>query len=172
MNLYAFPTHIRSHLAYQFSRLRMQAVREALWAKLIRKKSGLAVFPEHRPQKNLNRRFHGTEDIRVEQIVGTLGRHSDFDQKFRPLKPYLRDRWVNAYLTLEREGWSPIVVHKVGDQYYVEDGHHRVSVARLLGMAFIQANVWEYPLEGKPGRKCPQPVHCPERKSVKAYAVQ
>jgi len=37
-----------------------------------------------------------------------------------------------------------IVVHKIGEQYYVEDGHHRVSVARSVGMVFIEAKIWEY----------------------------
>lgn len=170
MNTYASPTNIRSYLAYQFSSLRTQAVRDALWAKLVRRNNRLAAFPEQAPQRSANRKFCGTEDIRVDQIVGTLSRHSDFDHKFRPLKPYLRDRWVNAYLALDREGWSPIVVHKVGDKYFVEDGHHRVSVARLLGMVFIQAKVWEYPVNEKPHTRCRQPVRCPERSSVKEYA--
>ena len=85
-------------------------------------------------------------DIPVEQIKGTVSRQSDFDHKFRPLKSHLRDRWVNSYQALENGGWSPILVHKVGDQYYVEDRHHPVSVARTLGEVFIQAKVWEYPL--------------------------
>lgn len=171
MNTYASPTNARGYLAYQFSSLRIKAVRDALWSKLIRKNTRLVTFPEQASRKSPNRKFRGTEDIRVEQIIGTLSRHNDFDHKFRPLKPYLRDRWVNAYLTLDREGWSPITVHKVGDHYYVEDGHHRVSVARLLGMEFIQATVWEYTVEAKPPKKC-QTVRCPERSTVKAYAAQ
>jgi hypothetical protein len=171
MNTYASPTNLRGYLAIQFSNLRMRAVRDALWAKLIRKDTRLAAFPAQAPQKSPNRKFRGTEDIRVDQVVGTLGRHTDFDHKFRPLKPYLRDRWINAYLALEREGWSPIVVHRVGEHYYVEDGHHRVSVARLLGMVFIEAKVWEYPVNAKPPRKC-QAVRCPERSTVKAYAAR
>lgn len=171
MNPYASPTNIRSYLVYQFSTLRTKAIRDAFWATLIRKNTKLAAFPEQAPTKSPNRKFSGTEDIRVEQIIGTLGRQSDFDHKFRPLKQYLRDRWVNAYLSLDRQGWSPIVVHKFGDHYYVEDGHHRVSVARLLGMVFIQAKVWEYPVEVKQPKKC-QPVRCRERSPVKAYAAR
>jgi hypothetical protein len=100
--------------------------------------------------------------------VGTLNRHRDFDHKFRPLKSYLRDRWVNVYLTLQVEGWSPIILHKVGNDYYVEDGHHRLSVARLLGMTYIQAKVWEYPIVEMPAKK-PSPARCPERSSATVY---
>jgi hypothetical protein len=39
----------------------------------------------------------------------------------------------------------PIDVILVGEQYFVRDGHHRVSVARSLGQVEIEANVtvWE-----------------------------
>jgi hypothetical protein len=32
---------------------------------------------------------------------------------------------------------------RLGDQHFVSDGHHRVSVARALGMAAIDAEVTE-----------------------------
>jgi hypothetical protein len=111
----------------------------------------------------------GVKEIPVKEIIGTLYRHSDFDDQFRPLKANLRDRWINIYLVHEREGWSPIMVHKVGEYYYVEDGHHRVSVARSLGIAFIQAKVWEYPVDVKQTKKC-LPERCMERSAVRAYA--
>ncbi len=169
MNPYPALTNIRSHLADKFSALRMRALRDSLWAKIIGSNSELATFPEQAPEKSPNRRFSGVRDIPVEKIVGTLNRQSDFDNRFRPLKSYLRDRWVNTHLTLERDGWSPILVHQVGENYYVEDGHHRVSVAQMLGMAFIQAKVWEYPGKIQEAKKC-HPTPCPDRASVKGYA--
>jgi len=171
MNTYSFLTNIRSYLSYEFSALRTRALRDLLWAKLIGKNTKLAIFPEQAPEKSPNRKFTGMQDIPVEQVTGTLNRQSDFDHKFRPLKSYLRDRWVNVYLSVQNGGWSPIVVHKVGENYYVEDGHHRVSVARLLGMAFIPAKVWEYPICAQQTKKR-QPVRCPERSSAKVYAAQ
>jgi hypothetical protein len=170
MNLYPTLTNIRSHLSDKFLTLQMQAVRDSLWANLLRKNTMLAMFPEQAPEKSPNRTFSGVEDISVEQIVGTLNRQNDFDHKFRPLKKYLRDRWVNTYLSHEVEGWSPILVHKVGEHYYVEDGHHRVSVARSLGMVFIQAKVWEYPVSAKQIKDC-QPEPCPERSAEQVYAA-
>lgn len=168
MNMSPPLTNTRSFMADKFSTLRMHALRDSLWAKLIGKNTKLAIFPEQAPRKSPNRKFIGMEEIPVEQIVGTLGRSKDFDHKFRPLKSYLRDRWLNVYLTLEKEEWPPIVVHKVGDQYYVEDGHHRVSVARLLGMMFIEAKVWEYSFQSKL-TKSQRPSPCPERRSANVY---
>jgi hypothetical protein len=40
-------------------------------------------------------------------------------------------------------GWSSIKVYQVGNLYFVEDGHHRVSVARQLGLKLIEAEIWE-----------------------------
>jgi hypothetical protein len=169
MNIYPTFTDIRSHLSHQFFNLRTDARRDALWAKLMGKNTTLALFPEEAPEKSPNRKFIGTQDIPVEQIVGTISRQGDFDHKFRPINKHLRDRWVNACIALEREGWSPILVHKVGDHYYVEDGHHRVSIARSLGLTFVPARVWEYPCLVKEPKPC-QTEACPARSSAQVYA--
>jgi len=168
MNIYPTFTNIRSYLSYQFSALRRRARRDLLLAKLSGRKTNLVVFPEKAPEKSLNRRFLGTQEIPVDEIIGTLNRQSDFDYKFRPLNTYLQDRWVNAWLALQGEGWAPILVHKVGENYYVENGHHRVSVAQALGLAFIRANVWEYPCLTKGPRNC-APDAALERRSVKRF---
>jgi hypothetical protein len=170
MNLYPQLINGRSSLVDKFYALQGPARRASIWARLTGKKKSLALFPKLAPEKSPNRKLIGVKDIQVEQIVGTLNRQDDFDHKFRPLKSYLRDRWVNAFLALEMGGWTPVLVHKIGDQYYVEDGHHRVSIARSLGMGFIQARVWEYPVDGKQSRKC-QPVRCPKRSCVEAYVT-
>lgn len=171
MNMYPLLTNMRSYVSDKFFALRTRAVRASLWARLAGTNTKPGLFPEQAPEKSPNRKFLGMQDIPVEQVTGTLNRQHDFDGEFRPLKSYLRDRWVNVYLALEDGGWPPIVVHKVGQDYYVEDGHHRVSVARLLGMAYLQAKVWEYPVCTQQTRKC-QTARCPERKSVRAYAVR
>jgi hypothetical protein len=160
MNLYPQLTNVRSSLIDKFYALQAPARRDSIWAGLTGKSTSLARFPEQTPEKSPNRKLAGVKDIQVEQIVGTLNRHSDFDNKFRPLKGHLRDRWVNVYLSLENGGWEPIVVHQIGDRYYIEDGHHRVSIARSLGMGFISARVWEYPVDGKQSRQCQEVSYC------------
>ena len=169
MNIYPSFTDIRSYLYHEFFTLRTNARRDLLWAKLMGRTTTLAVFPEEAPEKSPNRRFLGVQEIPVRKIIGTISRQNDFDNQFRPLNRYLQERWVDAYLTLKREGWSPILVHQVGAGYYVEDGHQRVSIGRALGMDFIPAKVWEYPSLAHEPKQC-QPEPCPERSPATVYA--
>jgi hypothetical protein len=101
-----------------------------------------------------NSRYLGNQVVPIAQITGSVGRDADFDRNFRPLKSHLRNRWVRVFLLSQRTGWPRIRAHKVGRQYFVEDGHHRVSVAHLLGMRSIQAEVWEYQLNPVVGNVC------------------
>ena len=168
MNIYPYFTDVRTYVTHKFFTLRTNARRDSLWAKVMNKNTKLAIFPEDAPEKSPNRKFLGVQEIAIHEIVGTLSRQNDFDHQFRPLNKYLRERWVNAYLALERDGWSPILVHKVADHYYVEDGHHRVSVARALGIVSLRAKVWEYPNQFKPTKEC-RNMNCAERSSAKQY---
>jgi hypothetical protein len=86
----------------------------------------------------------GVEEIPVSQIKGSEGRSRDFDPSFLPLNPRLRERWTRIEaLMLQGAALPPIEVYKVGEVYFVKDGHHRVSAARHLGQEFISANVIE-----------------------------
>lgn len=171
MNIYPTFTNVRSFTAYQFSKLRMQGLWESVFAKLSGNNSTLKIFPNSIPRKNHYRENIGLKTIRVNEVVGTLNRHSDFDYKFRPLRKHLLDRWVTTYLSLERDGWSPILVHKIGNEYYVEDGHHRVSIARSIGMVYIEAIVWEYCQDTHPNNSC-HPQFYAQRNCVSAYATR
>ena len=151
-------TRDRNSAINAFDTLRFWALRDLAWAKLFRKRTRLASFSEA-PRSSVNRKFIGMQEIPVDKIIGTVGRENDFDEKFRPLSKHLRERWVDVLLSFSTDTWSPIRVHKIGEQYYIEDGHHRTSVARVIGMAYIQAEIWEYstqPTTAKPY----QPVNC------------
>jgi len=169
MNMTPPLTNVRSFLSYKFSSLRMGALRDSVLAKVTGKSTKLPTIPEQARREHPNRSLLGVKAIPVEQIAGTINRNGDFDHKFRPLKKHLLNRWVNVYIILEHDGWPPILVHKIGEKYYVEDGHHRVSVARSTGMAFIEAQVWDYSAQHKPAEVC-QPIKCRERSTAKAYA--
>ncbi|HLO30416.1 MAG TPA: hypothetical protein VK249_14825 [Anaerolineales bacterium] len=164
-------TNVHSSISNQFFNLQTIARREALWAKLMGKDTRLATFPEQAPEKSSSRKCVGIQDIPVEQINGTLNTESDFDLEFRPLKTDLQERWVNAYLTFDTGAWSPILVHQLGENYYVEDGHHRVSVARQRGMTCIRAKIWQYPVQVEQSKKCPT-VPCAERSLANVYAAE
>ncbi|MET0686873.1 MAG: chromosome partitioning protein ParB [Solirubrobacteraceae bacterium] len=91
------------------------------------------------------RRDLGIQTIPLDSIVGTVDRQrAEFDRAFRPMTGELRDRWQRV-ATARRSGVAlpPIDVYRVGGLHFVEDGHHRVSVARALGDDTIEARVRE-----------------------------
>jgi hypothetical protein len=85
----------------------------------------------------------GIRDIPLECIVGTVepNRAHQFDSEFRP-SPITRDRWMRVWAAFTGStSLPPITVVRVGEAYAIRDGHHRVSVARALGAASIEAHV-------------------------------
>jgi hypothetical protein len=153
-------THNRNLAVEEFYSLRMDALRESFLDNILGRNNCLVSFPDKIKPNISNRKFLGVKDIPVEKIIGTLGRNCDFDTKFRPINKHLRDRWVNVFVSLDAEDWPPILVHKIGDVYYVEDGHHRTSIARSTGRAFISAEVWEYSTNSFKENNCqPEPSY-------------
>ena len=90
-----------------------------------------------------NRHHVGVRAIPVGQIVGTDGRGNDFDRDFLPLRPGMRERWRRLEQAFPDGGFPPIVAYRLGDAYFVLDGHHRVALARQGGMRTIDADVTE-----------------------------
>ncbi len=160
MDIQATLTRQRYFALETFNRLLFQARVRSLAGAVFAGKTDLDDFAAQQPRLKPNRRFAGTLDIPVNQITGSVGRVQDFDRSFRPLKKHLANRWAANYLFLSDGNWPPIRVYKVGSQYFVEDGHHRVSVARSCGMAFIQAEVWEYELTETPVERPMKEIAC------------
>ena len=88
--------------------------------------------------------YVGLQDIALKNIVGSAGRHRDYTQHFSPCVSDERskERWRLIYtLVVSGAGFPPIEVYQVGAVYFVQNGHHRVSVAKHLGWPTIQAYV-------------------------------
>jgi hypothetical protein len=85
----------------------------------------------------------GTQTVALDSIVGTVGRRrGEFDRSFRPAARRLRPRWLRVAAARRRGvDLAPVELYRVGALHFVEDGHHRVSVARALGDETIQAHV-------------------------------
>jgi hypothetical protein len=162
MFLYPTAANNRQLATEIFNTLLMQAFLDSFLEKLNGRQQGLLSFPGKTKANISNRKLLGVLEIPVEKVIGTLGRSCDFDASFRPVKKHLRDRWVNVFMSLEADKWPPILVHKIGEVYYVEDGHHRISVARSMGRAFIAAEVWEYSIDS------PRDIICGPRASCSA----
>jgi hypothetical protein len=87
-------------------------------------------------------RYGGLKTIRLDRIVGTVDSPHDFDRRFRPRSARVRERWEQLALAQRRGApLPPIDVYKVGDMYFVKDGHHRVSIALATGQTTIDAYV-------------------------------
>jgi hypothetical protein len=86
----------------------------------------------------------GLQVVPLDAIVGSVDRTVDFDRGLRPTSARLRSRWERINAAQRRgEALPPVSLYKIGDLYFVRDGHHRVSVAKSLGRKDIDAYVTE-----------------------------
>ncbi len=86
--------------------------------------------------------YLGMRTVEVAKIVGSVGRHRDFDRAFLPSKGELGERWKKIDRLMQKaEELPPVSLFKIGDAYFVNDGNHRVSVARQQGIEMIDADV-------------------------------
>jgi hypothetical protein len=84
------------------------------------------------------------QTVLVDQIAGSLNRYHEFDRVFLPASDKLATRWQNVNRAFYQDiSLPPVVLYKVGQVYFVVDGHHRVSVAREQGQIYIEAEVRE-----------------------------
>lgn len=89
----------------------------------------------------LNRSYLGVRTIEVASIIGTLDRSGDFDRSFTPRRPQLRTRLRSLGGRFPEGDFPPIQVVELGGAHFVIDGHHRVALARRLGMEYIDAEI-------------------------------
>src|SRR5919204_4964672 len=93
--------------------------------------------------KPFGRRYLGLREIPLDALVGTEGRVSSFTRDFRPLLSSSRDRMRSLQDAFAGGAFPPIVAVKLGETYFVIDGHHRAALARRGGAEMIDADVTE-----------------------------
>src|SRR5687768_5811537 len=111
MNIHPSFTNVHSATTHEFSSLRMRALRDLFLAKLTGKDSKLMKFHEQVQRAGSGRKLPGVQDVRVDQIIGTLNRECDFDPQFRPLGKHLLERWVKTSISLHLADGPPMVYH-------------------------------------------------------------
>ena len=136
----------RADAESDFLRARRLQVIAAVTARLLRKESGdrkALSFQEVVDALGLVDEVSlGVQVIPVEQIVGSVDRVREFDPKFRPRTGLSRKRFERIDEAARRgEPLPPIDVYRIGDIYFVRDGHHRVAVHRALDLPEIEADV-------------------------------
>ena len=133
----------RTQAKERFRQLREQAIIHRLFDRLVGRSHSLYCLNVDLQHRTHRTRHHGgVQLVPLAQIRGSEGRCSDFDAAFRPLTAHTAERWVNLALAHERgDPIPPVELLKVGDFYYVRDGHHRISVAHSYGQLAIEAEV-------------------------------
>lgn len=141
----------QSHSAYEtrckanhlFAQMRGSGKRQIMWRKLLGQQNKLESLST--VKKNLRpmpKQGKTIVNIPLHKIVGSEGRSHDFDKQFHPLKGHVRDRWVSIFVAVHQgKLLPPVELIQVGDAFYVRDGHHRISVAKMLGQAAIEAEI-------------------------------
>ena len=129
-----------------FDRARRRAFFGGLKTRFVGGRDRLLSFDEVRKAFGVANRFYlGRKVVEVSKIVGSVGRHGEFDPNFMPAKSSLSYKWKRIDWALRRGVELPAVsLYKIGDAYFVEDGNHRVSVARYQGVEMIDAQVTQF----------------------------
>lgn len=135
-----------------FRRARFYGRLRSLWRRMVGRRNDLSDLNELKPsQVSGIYEEPRVVSVPVDQIRGSEGRSKDFDADFAPLKSHNRERWVGvAVQRLKGEQLPAVELVRAGSVYYVRDGHHRVSVARMLGQKSIDARLIVWELAGQP----------------------
>lgn len=86
--------------------------------------------------------FAGMQTVPIKRIRGSLDRCADFDHAFHPTRSHNRARWLGIAIARQKGvPLPPVRLVQVSDLYFVEDGHHRISVAKAMGQEELDAEV-------------------------------
>ena len=130
-----------------FHRARQRASLQGVLARLTGRRVDLLSYDDvARLLHTVGRSERGLQDVPLDDITGSVGRPNDFTRDFLPRHDSDQNRWARVLAIVSdpnAAGLPPIELYKIGQAFFVVDGHHRVSVARQLGASHIQAYVTE-----------------------------
>ncbi len=128
-----------------YQRVRFKAFLNQVWSTVAGRSNSLLSYEEVKTKLHVGGPlYRGVQTVRVDQIAGSLNRYQQFDRAFLPLRDDTAGRWQRVNRAFYEEiSLPPVVLYKVGEVFFVVDGHHRVSVAREQGQEFIEAEVRE-----------------------------
>ena len=140
-----FPEPFSEQARLDFQRARFKAFINRVWGTLSGQPTTLLSYDAIKEKLHIGGPiYRGVQTVRVDQIVGSLNRYHEFDRVFLPASDKLAARWQSVNRAFYQEiSLPPVVLYKVGQVYFVVDGHHRVSVAREQGQIYIEAEVRE-----------------------------
>ncbi len=97
-------------------------------------------------------RDRGIRSVPLAQIVGSVGRYLDFDERFR-IRAHVPVERLEKIKSRMRSGkmLPPVKLYQIKNEYYALDGNHRIAAANELSHSEIQAKVTEFlPSKGSP----------------------
>jgi hypothetical protein len=113
-----------------------------------RSRNLLDLTAEVSERKIIRQHYAGVRTVPLSRIKGSEGRSSDFDCDFNPLHARTRNRWISIAIARAQGDTLPLVeLIQLGEDYFVRDGHHRISVARAFSEEYIDAIVVVLELE-------------------------
>jgi hypothetical protein len=135
----------KSREQVDWDRARRAAFVEDVLATLGQRPASLLSFDQIRNKLDLGQaEYQHLHEVPIDRISGSVDRYADFTREFLPRSDHLQHRWqAIAHLAHSGKALPPVELYKVGDVYFVRDGHHRVSVARQRGATKIEALIWE-----------------------------
>ena len=129
-----------------FNRARFKAALQQMLAGFRNRPNELISFDSvKRSLKIFGQNYLGVQSVPLSAIIGSATlRYHDFDRAFLPTQDFTESRWRRvdeAYYAAKN--LPPVSLYKIGDVYFVRDGHHRVSVAHEKNQEYIDAEVIE-----------------------------
>ncbi len=127
----------------RFSRMRMREIFWRIFHVLSPHSQQLLSLEDMRKVvRSSGEHYQGIQSVLLTRIVGSEGRHQDFDRNFLPRREHMRERWASIDQAHSHDIiLPPVRLYELAGLYFVRDGNHRVSVARSLGMISIDAEV-------------------------------
>ena len=106
---------------------------------------GLPAFESVRRATRAEKRIYlGRRVVEVSKVVGSVGRSGEFDRDFMPTRTG-GHRWKRVDRAFHHGlDLPPVTLYEICGGYFVQDGNHRVSVARFQGVEMIEAEVTRF----------------------------
>lgn len=107
-----------------------------------------SLFDRHPNALSGSRHPRGVEIVPIEKIVGTARSPSQNTADFLPLPQLRGSNWEARWQRIQQATSNlailpPVELLKLGDEYWVVDGHNRIAAALRVGAVAVDADVTE-----------------------------
>ena len=127
----------------EFTRAKARARRSKLFSLIRGRSDDLLSFADvKKTVRTEGESYIGCRTIPIGQIVGSEDRTADFNKDFNPRRDFMKHRWVSVDSAFyEGVTLPPVRLMELDGQYFVRDGHHRISVAKMHRVGYIDAEI-------------------------------